>query len=166
MRIAKIFSLNRLFILSLFFLLQSCQFYERRLPSEELLLKQKLEEINWKEVSVYPALPPCDGYFDKKRRRDCFFKEMGKILNRKFQMDSLTFAKFEIDTFWVKVTVNSDATVLFETQLSTIPEEKRDTLNSMIQQRLLDFPKIEPAQKEGIPVRTEFLLPVVVRFEH
>jgi hypothetical protein len=146
--------------------MQSCQFFDRRVPSEEELLKQKLEEVNWQEVSMYPTLPPCDGYFDKTRRRDCFFKEMGKILHGKFQKDTLTFAKFEIDTLWVKVTVNPDSTVLFETQLTEIPETKRDTLNSIIQERLADFPKIEPAQKEGIPVRTQFLLPVVVRFEH
>lgn len=157
--------LNKILLFALLFWMQSCQFMERRVPSEDELLKQKLEEINWQEVSVYPALPPCDGYFDKSKRRDCFFREMEKLLHKKFKNDTMTFASFAIDTLWVKVTVNPDASVLFETQLLDIPEQKRDTVDLLIQNRLADFPKIEPALKEGIPVKTQFLLPVVVKIE-
>lgn len=157
--------LKKILLFGLLIWMQSCQFFERRVPSEDDLLKQRLEEVNWQEVSVYPALPPCDGYFDKEKRRDCFFREMEKLLHKKFQNDTMTFANFAVDTIWVKVTVNPDSTVLFETQLDDIPEMKRDTLDLLIQKRLVDFPKIEPAQKEGIPVRTQFLLPVVVKLE-
>jgi hypothetical protein len=38
-------------------------------------------------------------------------------------------------------------------------------IDSIIKARLVDFPKVNPAIKRGIPVKTQFVLPVIVQMD-
>jgi hypothetical protein len=38
-------------------------------------------------------------------------------------------------------------------------------IDSILKVRLVDFPKINPAIKRGIPVKTQFILPVILKVE-
>ena len=38
-------------------------------------------------------------------------------------------------------------------------------IDSILQSRLIDFPKVNPAIKRGIPVKTQFILPVIIKTE-
>ena len=71
-----------------------------------------------------------------------------------------------LDTIEVKITVNSDATMLFE---PLFPKDSvtydKIKIDSIIRARLIDLPKINPALKRGIPVKTQFILPVILKVE-
>ena len=144
-------------------LASSCQYFDKQVPNEDALLQQRLKEINWKEVSSYPSLAECDVITDKNLKKECFFAAMTQLVQQKLGADTIGMLYPEIDTIQVKVTVYPDATLKFEPQ---IPRDsvKYDSvkIDSIIKARLVDFPKIEPAQKEGIPVTTEFILPVIL----
>ena len=66
----------------------------------------------------------------------------------------------------VKVTVFPTSEVAFEPQF---PKDSvaYDTIkiDSILHARLLDFPKVNPAIKRGIPVKTQFVLPVIIKQE-
>ena len=151
---------------SLILLLGSCQYFEKQVPSEEELLKQRLQEIYWKEVTVYPSVESCDSILDKEEKRACFFNFMTALIQEKISPDSIPQTTRIIDTIQVKVTVSANAEITFEPLFKSdslaYPKHKID---SLIQTRLTNFPKIEPAQKEGIPVKTEFILPVILKLE-
>jgi hypothetical protein len=72
----------------------------------------------------------------------------------------------ELDTIEVKVTVFPNATLQFEPQF---PKDSvaYDTIkiDSILKARLVDFPKVNPAIKRGIPVKTQFILPVILKVE-
>jgi hypothetical protein len=36
-------------------------------------------------------------------------------------------------------------------------------IDSILKSKLIDFPKVNPALKRGIPVKTEFVLPVIIK---
>ncbi|TDO78233.1 hypothetical protein EV143_103486 [Flavobacterium chryseum] len=150
------------FLVLLFF--NSCQYFEKQVPSEKELLQKELKSINWKVVDEYPSVLDCEKISDKKQRQKCFFEVMAQLIQQKLDIDSLSIMYPELDTIDVKVTVFPNATMKFEPQFSK-DSVKYDTtkVDSMLQARLVDFPKVNPAIKRGVPVKTQFILPVIIK---
>jgi hypothetical protein len=156
--------MNKILSLSVVFLFVSCQYFAKQVPSEEELLQKRLNEINWKEVTVYPSVAECDSILDKNQKKACFFQFLSQLIQHKITPDSLTVNASIIDTIDVKVTVSADSKISFEPLFtSDSTSYNKVKLDSVIKSRLVDFPKIEPAQKEGIPVKTQFILPVIIK---
>ncbi len=66
----------------------------------------------------------------------------------------------------MKVTIFPNATMHFEPQF---PKDSvaydRIKIDSILKARLVDFPKVNPAIKRGVPVKTQFILPVIIKAE-
>jgi hypothetical protein len=156
--------LKQFSILLLFLALNSCQYFEKQVPSEKELLQKELKSINWKEVDEYPTVVDCEKISDKKQRQQCFFEVMAQLIQEKLDIDTLSILYPELDTIEVKVTVFPNATMKFEPQF---PKDSvaYDTIkiDSILHARLVDFPKVNPAIKRGIPVKTQFILPVIIK---
>ncbi|WP_264520330.1 hypothetical protein [Flavobacterium sp. N1994] len=148
------------------FVLQSCQYFEKQVPSEKELLEKQLKEINWKEVDEYPSVADCEKLSDATQRKQCFFEFLTATIQEKLAVDTLSTLFPKLDTIEVKVTVFPNATLQFEPQF---PKDSvaYDTIkiDSILRARLVDFPKVNPAIKRGIPVKTQFVLPVIVKSE-
>ena len=152
------------YILLLMF--SSCQYFEKQVPSEKELLQKELKSINWKEVDEYPSLVDCESVTDKKQQQQCFFERLTQLIQEKLSVDTLAALYPELDTIEVKVTVFPNATLQFEPQF---PKDSvaYDTIkiDSILRARLVGFPKVNPAIKRGIPVKTQFILPVILKVE-
>jgi hypothetical protein len=156
--------MNKFLFYSFFFLLASCQYFEKRVPSEEELLQERLKQIDWKEVTDYPSVNACDSLLDKEQKKACFFQFLTELIQQKIATDSTENSAEIFDTLNVLVTVFPDANITFEPQFpSDSTHYNKAKVDSILKNRLTDFPKIEPAQKEGIPVKTQFILPVVLK---
>ena len=151
-----------LFLIILFF--NSCQYFEKQVPSEKELLQKELKSINWKEVDEYPSVADCEKIGGKKLRQQCFFDVMSQLIQSKLDIDTLAILYPELDTIEVKVTVFPNSTMKFEPQF---PKDSvaYDTIkiDSILHARLVDFPKVNPGIKRGIPVKTQFILPVILK---
>lgn len=152
------------FILPLLF--SSCQYFEKKVPSEKELLEKELKAINWKEVDELPSIADCEKIENKKLRQQCFFEYMTQLIQEKLTIDTLAVLCPELDTIEVKVTIFPNATMKFEPQF---PKDSvaYDTvkIDSILNARLIGFPKVNPAIKRGIPVKTQFILPVILKAE-
>jgi hypothetical protein len=130
------------------------------------LLQKELKTINWKEVDEYPSLVDCEAITDKKQQQQCFFDRLTQLIQQKLNVDTLAVLYPELDTIEVKVTVFPNATLQFEPQF---PKDSvaYDTIkiDSILRARLVGFPKVNPAIKRGIPVKTQFILPVILKVE-
>lgn len=148
------------------FLCASCQYFDKQVPNEKELLQKELKAINWKEVDEYPTVTNCDQITDKKLRQQCFFETMTELIQEKLNIDTLSVLYPELDTIEVKVTVFPNATMSFEPQFSK-DSVVYDTIkiDSILRARLINFPKVNPAIKRGIPVKTQFILPVVLKLK-
>ena len=157
---------NSLILLSTLFLFNSCQYFEKQVPSEKELLQKELESINWKEVDEFPSIADCDAVQDKAQKKQCFFEYLMQLIQQKLSVDTLSVLYPKLDTINVTVTVFPDSTMQFETE---IIQDTLDTsapkIDSIIKARLVDFPKVNPAIKRGIPVKTQFVLPVIIQPE-
>ncbi|WP_268848056.1 hypothetical protein [Flavobacterium aestivum] len=149
-----------------FILFNSCQYFDKQVPSEKELLQKELKAINWKEVDEYPSVVDCEKIEDKKQRQQCFFEVLTQLIQEKLCNDTLAMLYPELDTIEVKVTIFPNATMKFEPQF---PKDSvaYDTIkiDSILKARLVDFPKINPAIKRGLPVKTQFILPVILKVE-
>ena len=150
----------------LLLMFSSCQYFEKQVPSEKELLQKELKSINWKEVDEYPSLVDCESVTDKKQQQQCFFERLTQLIQEKLSVDTLAALYPELDTIEVKVTVFPNATLQFEPQF---PKDSvaYDTIkiDSILRARLVGFPKVNPAIKRGIPVKTQFILPVILKVE-
>lgn len=155
--------MNKFLVLIVFFSLQSCQFFDKKVPDEKELLQQELKKINWKEVDQWPSFIECDSISDKENQRNCFYQMMLTQLQEKLRDDSIANLFPQLDSIQVKVTIFSDSKVKFEPVVNDSVNLNRSQLDSIFQLRLADFPKVNPAIKRGIPVKTEFQLPVVLK---
>lgn len=152
------------FLILVFF--TSCQYFEKQVPSEKELLQKELKAINWKEVDEYPSFTDCDKLTEKIQRQQCFFEYLTQLIQDKLEVDTLSVLYPELDTIEVKVTVFPDSRMQFEPQFSK-DSTAYDTIkiDSILHARLVNFPKVNPAIKQGIPVKTQFILPVIIKVE-
>jgi len=153
-----------LFLSNLFF--TSCQLFDKKVPNEKELLDKQLKEINWKEVDELPSVSDCEKISDENARKQCFFDFLTATIEQKLAIDTLRTLYPQLDTIEVKVTVFPNSKISFEPQF---PQDSvaYDTIriDSILRARLVDFPKINPAIKRGIPVKTQFILPVIIKQE-
>jgi hypothetical protein len=147
-------------------LVSSCQYFNKQVPSEQELLQKELNSINWKEVDEFPSVFGSDTIGNKIERQQCFFEYMTQLIQHKLSVDTLSVLYPELDTIEVKVTVFPNSRLVFE---PLFPKDSvaYDTvkIDSILKARLVGFPKINPAIKRGIPVKTQFILPVILKVE-
>jgi hypothetical protein len=144
--------------------LNSCQFFQQQLPSEATLLNKELKNINFKTVDELPSFADCEKIDNKPQRTECFFGMMTQLIQEKISNDSIPLIQAKVDTVTVAVTILANATMEFST---TFPKNQRafDSLriDSIYKSRLIDFPKVNPAIKRGMPVKTKFVILVTPR---
>ncbi len=148
-----------LFLLTL--CLGSCQYFSQ-VPNEEELLKKELKAINWNQVDELPTFSNCDSVADKNQKKQCFFDYLTQLIQQKLSVDTLSVLYPQLDTINVKVTISPDATMVFEPQITDTLSYNTTKIDSILKARLIDFPTVHPAIKRGIPVKTQFVLPVIL----
>ena len=152
--------------LLLLFLISSCQYLGGEVPSKKELLDKELNAINWSEVDEFPSFSECDKIKDERMQKQCFFEFLTQTIQEKLSSDTLASLYPELDTIEVKVTVFPNSSMKFEPQF---PKDSTtyDTIkmDSILKSRLVNFPKVNPATKRGLPVKTQFILPVIIKSE-
>ena len=96
-------------------------------------------------------------------RTVCFYETLSMQLHSKLKDDSIAKLFPQLDTIRVKVIISSNSDLNFEPIISDSITYNKPQLDSIFQLRLTDFPKINPAIKRGVPVKTEFQMPVVLK---
>ena len=147
-------------------LLYSCQLFDKKVPDENQLLQQELQKINWEEVDELPSVLQCDTITDPAVKKQCFFDYLSQTIQTRIGIDTLQMLYPNTDTISVKVTIFPDASLQFEPQfLKDSVAYDKIKADSVLLARLADFPKVEPAIKRGVKVKTQFILPVIIKVE-
>lgn len=140
----------------------SCRYLEKQVPEKEVLLKKELEAINWEAVDEFPSVPDCDHHQNPEQRKDCFIAYLQTNIQQRLSADTLSVIYPTVDTIVVDVMVRADSTVRFTRVANEEMLYGKFAIDSILQQRLSDFPKVGPAIKRGLPVTTQFHLPVIL----
>ncbi len=149
-------------LILLVFLVQSCQYFEKNVPEKQDLLNQEIKHINWTVIDEYPSTMLCDSIQDKEARKICFFDFLTQKIQGKLTSDSLINNFKSIDTLNIKVAIDAQANLTFRTTgLKTAVETRK--IDSIIAINLYNLTIVEPGIKRGIKVKTEFVLPIVLK---
>lgn len=143
----------------------ACNFFQKEIPDQEELLHKRLQEINWNEITRYPNMGMCDTILDKNLQKKCFFDCITKSVEDRLAIDTLSILYPTIDTLQVKVVVYPDSSATFEPVFNGKESFNSVEIDSILQHRLANFPEIEPAQKDGIAVKSEFILSIITKSE-
>lgn len=152
-------------LISMLLLSAGCKQFDNTVPDKEQLLQKELHAINWSEVDELPSVSACDSIADKTLRSQCFTEFLSSTIQQMISIDTLAVLYPQIDTVKVKITVFADSTVTFEPELDADVVYDPKKIDSIIKDRLANFPKVNPALKRGIPVKTQFVLPVILHVE-
>lgn len=145
--------------LSVFIL--SCQSKASQQLDEEVLLQEELEKIDWSKVDTYPTVDQCDTIADEKLKKDCFFDYVTQNLQVRLNQDTITGNFENLETLKILVTVDPDAKVYF--QLYEIPDSLQGmtkAIDEFLIKQSKDFSVVHPALKRGVPVKSQFVVPV------
>jgi len=142
------------------FLFFGCQYFEKNVPNPNTLASNKLKTIDFKDVTSYPSTQSCDTLANKKKKKNCFYKYISKLIQDKFDEQKSLVQTRDKDTLKVIVTVDYNGEIFIKAPENAIDRIMFDSLFSIQSQ---EFPKIYPATKEGVPVTVQFELPVVLK---
>ncbi len=150
-------------IVSLLFLsatFYSCSYF---LPKENKPKTQIDTIIDYTTIDAYPILPECDEIASKELQKACFYKFLTKRVQKKITQINLESNLKSNDTISIKFIVNSKGlTYIKSIQASERIKNEFKNLDSIITASFNDLPQMKPALKRGIPVKTEYSIPIVI----
>jgi len=153
-------SYNKLF---LFLILFSCDF----VSSNELvvadLVSKDLKTFNWNNVDTYPRFQNCDTIINNESNFNCFVNTITSKLQTNLINSSFVVNSSVSDTLIINFNVtNKGDIILSELSKKSLISELNVLIDSIFKLTVSDLPKLYPAIKRGQPVKTKFLLPVLI----
>jgi len=144
----------------------SCQLFETEKISTQTFYEEEIQTINWNDIDQYPAFSQCEDLSEKKEQKECFKNTLTASLFDAANRSILATSRAINDTIFLGFSISEDAKLtvtsieIDSTVLSVVPFLKEALLN-----RIDSLQLNAPAYKRGIPVKTEFTLPIVITTE-
>ncbi|QAA82619.1 hypothetical protein EI546_13220 [Aequorivita sp. H23M31] len=155
---------ERIFLVFLMLLATSCQFFETEKVSSEAIYEDEMETINWKDVDRYPSFPVCENEIDKALQKNCFINTISSRLYQNISEKNIIAVREIYDTVKVKFEVGSSGRLsIMDIEMDSLLQKEFPDLESWILNSLDSLQPVAPAYKRGIPVKTQFTLPVIVQ---
>lgn len=128
--------------------------------------KQPLDTIiDFTKVDVSPSFSICNELLDEAKT-NCFRENMYKQMTKK--MYDFSFATEETidETITVVLLINNKGTVSLQViECSDFIKDEIPDLQYYIESSIQNLPKLSPAIKRGIPVATQYKLPIRIQTE-
>ncbi len=156
--------LKLFFLIVLLFFTVSCKKYLFKKSDDNSLTKTEDDTINYSSLDAYPLLPECVNITNRILQKDCFYKQLTSRIQITLNENLIEINQNFQDTIWVKINVNS----LGKTRVKTIivsdaVKEYLPKLDSVLYVSIGKLPILKPAIKLGIPVTSEFSLPILLQ---
>ncbi len=152
-------SYQKIVVLVSLLLLGSCNYFYQ--PKANAVLK-KDTIIDFHTIDTYPMFPNCTELLNKEEQKQCFYAEISQ------QIHSLLKESFRVkrvlnDTIFMKIKIDNQGDVsIVNIRKNELLQQNIPQFDSVVASQLKQLPSIQPATKRGIPVTTEFTLPLIV----
>ncbi len=156
--------IKRFHFVFLLLLATSCQFFETEKVSSEEIYKEEIKTIDWKDVDRYPSFSNCKNSLEKPEQKDCFINTISSHLYQSINHEKMVAVREVYDTIKVNFEVGSDGKLtILEIKMDTLLQKEFPNLEKWIFQSIDSLQPVAPAYKRGIPVKTQFTLPVIIQ---
>lgn len=151
-------------LIFLLLLVTSCQFFETEKVSSENVYKKEMEAIDWKDVDSYPSFSNCENTLEKPEQKECFINTISSHLYKSISHEGMIATREVYDTVKVNFEVSSSGQLsILEIKMDTVLQKEFPDLEIWLLQSIDSLQPVAPAYKRGIPVKTQFTLPVVIK---
>nr|WP_317631771.1 hypothetical protein [uncultured Flavobacterium sp.] len=155
--------MKQLIYIFLAIIISSCSWLIKESPDQEILLNEEIGKINWSQVDQFPSLIDCDSINDTELEKKCLYEKLSHTIKNKLENKTFVINSLESDTIWVALTINTDSTVTITPDLSALNDATaKQQLDSLITQHLDSLPKISPAVKRGVLVKSQLNIPIAL----
>jgi hypothetical protein len=146
--------------------LVSCQFFETEKISSETFYEEELKAINWEDVDQYPAFSVCDEFTEKKEQKQCFETTLGRIVHQTIESKNIITGQDINSTVLLAFNISNTGEISnLNIEMDTVVEKEIPLLRQWLIESIDSLPQVAPAYKRGIPVKTKFILPLVINSE-
>lgn len=154
-----------LFLISIF-LLVSCEEFQTRKISSEEILSEETRDFNWHEVDQYPAFAECRNITEVEAAKTCFGNKVSHYFFSRLQEKQPVVTTEIDDTLYLYLRISEKGTPAIDSmEIDSVVLQQLPEIKTWLVQSVDSLPKIYPATKRGIPVKTTFRMPVVVKAE-
>ncbi|MAZ71849.1 MAG: hypothetical protein CMC70_01760 [Flavobacteriaceae bacterium] len=144
----------------------SCQFFETEKISSETFYESALKTIDWKNVDRYPAFATCDTLSEKLQQKICFEGELAYQIQQGMIAQKVTALHDVNDTIVLSFAISENAQIsILHMQIDSLLQREFPHLKDSLTYSIDALQLVAPAYKRGIPVKTQFTLPIVVTTE-
>ena len=151
-------------IVLILLLATSCQYFETDKISKETFYQEELKTIDWKDVDQYPAFPKCENFTEKNEQKSCFENALSSHLGRTFTDHNAIAIRDLNDTITVKFTIsNTGKLSIMEMHITETINTEFPLLHNWLEESIDTLRPVAPAYKRGIPVETQFTLPIIIK---
>lgn len=158
--------MRQLFLFIFIISATSCQYFDTEKISAETFYDEEIKTIDLRQIDTYPVFQECVNAMEKEDTRLCFENELASRIAQSLSRESLKAINSLQDTLWVHFTISEKAIITVnEVKTDSIIHLEFPKLQEKIAQKIDSITLKTPAYKRGIPVRTSFNLPIVIRTE-
>jgi len=120
--------------------------------------------IDFSSVDVFPSFKVCDSIIDKVAKTDCFRATIHKHIFESLAAYQLETRSPIDEVVQVEVVIdNKGKTSIHKIIISNSLKLAIPKIDSLIRVSLINMPKLFPATKRGIPVATQYQIPIHIR---
>lgn len=142
----------------------SCRFFETEKVSSEEIYKEEIQTIDWKDVDRYPAFADCNDSLPKPQQKDCFINTISSHIYQSIDHENVVAVRDVYDTIKVNFEVSREGKLsILQIKMDTLLQKDFPNLEAWLLQSIDSLKPVAPAYKRGIPVKTQFTLPVIVK---
>ncbi len=138
----------------------SCKTENEKTEEASLQANERFQNLDKAVVDVYPQFEGCD---EMDSAPDCFYNKLHALIQQRLTQDTLTMQIKQLDSLVTAFTVTEKGIVRYDSIVDSAQHIDRVFLDSILRVKLKDLPVIDSALKQGIPVSSSYLVPVVVK---
>ena len=148
------------------FLLLSCEeFTTRKISSEEILIEET-RDFNWHEVDNYPAFAECRNITEVEAAKACFGNKVSQYFYSRLEAKQPVVTEALDDTLYLYLKISEKGRPAIDSmEIDSLVMSQLPDIRTWLTESVDSLPKIYPATKRGIPVKTTFRMPVVIKAE-
>lgn len=147
-------------------LLNGCNLFDTEKISSEKIFKEEIQAIDWTEVDRYPIFPDCKEDLNENAQKECFIKTINMHLLENLNANKILATREISDTLLIDFEIDERGKLsILEIAMDTLMQQEFPNLKKRIIKSLDSLQPIAPAYKRGIPVKTQFSLPIVILTE-
>ena len=155
---------HRYLTLVLALTLTSCQFFETEKISSDQFYEEEIQAIEWDDVDHYPTFLVCEQHTEKTEQKKCFETTLSTFVYQ-FIADKNIISSADLNhTAVMDFSISKTGQISnLNIQMDTVLLQTVPLLKEWLEQSIDSLPKLSPAYKRGLPVETQFTLPVTIK---